>query len=74
MRGMFKVAMAAASMYTGYRAVSHRGAHNPAGIGDANLPASARRRAAARFRWPGRRNDAGRAPETEALEAERITE
>jgi hypothetical protein len=57
MRGLFRIALmagVAASMYTGYRAVSSRRTRNPAGLGDANRTRGERRRAAGRFRWLNR--------------------
>ena len=57
MRGLFRIAMvagAAASMYTGYRAVSSRKGQNPAGLEGASLTSGERRQAAKRFRWRNR--------------------
>lgn len=76
MRGLFRIALvagAAASMYTGYRAVSSRSGRNPAGIKDALLSSEERRSAAARFKWPGRKHTS-ETTEDAALEADRITE
>lgn len=81
MRGIFRIAMMTgmvASMYTGYRAVSRRKGQNPAGLGDANLGSTERRRAAALFRWPGRQRNDHDTEGVEATEAsdaiDRITE
>ena len=75
MRGLFRIAMVAgvaASMYTGYRAVSSRKGQNPAGLVEANLTSGERRKAAMRFRWRNRqRVDA---PEGKNGAIDRITE